>query len=182
MIDVAGIIGGFVTLGQPTIIVSMLIGLLVGLFFGMMPGLTATLAIALLLPFTFVMETIPALVMTMGIFMGGMYAGSITATTINIPGAPGAMMTGLEGYPMMQRGEGAKALRIGAFASMVGGVVSVLMLMFVAPLIARVALEVRTPDRFSLILLALVLVCVIQRGAAVKGIIATVIGLMFATA
>lgn len=181
MIDIAGIIGGFITLFQPTVIVSLLIGFSIGIFFGMMPGLTATLAIALLLPFTFVMDVIPALVTTMGIFMAGMYAGSITATTINIPGAPGAMMTGLEGYPMMQRGEGAKALRIAAFASLIGGVISVLMLMVIAPLIAKIALEIRTPDRFSLILLALVIVSVIQRGAIVKGIIATVIGLMFAT-
>lgn len=181
MIDVAGIIGGFITLSQPTIIVSTLIGFAIGIFFGMMPGLTATLAIALLLPFTYAMDIIPALVMTMGIFMAGMYAGSITATTINIPGAPGAMMTGLEGYPMMQRGEGAKALRVGASASLVGGTVSVLMLMVIAPLIAQVALNIRTPDKFSLLLLALVLVSIIQRRAAVKGIIATIIGLMFAT-
>lgn len=181
IIDVVGIIGGFITLFQPMMIVHMLIGFAVGLFFGMVPGLTATLAMALLLPFTYGMDAIPALVMTMGIFMSGMYAGSITATTINIPGAPGAMMTGLEGYPMMQRGEGGKALRVAAFASLIGGTVSVFMLMVIAPLVAQVALRIRTPDKFSLLLLALVLIAIIQRGAVVKGIIATLIGLMFAT-
>ncbi|MBA7552774.1 hypothetical protein ES705_45349 [subsurface metagenome] len=86
LIDFAGIIGGFITLFQPTVFVYLLIGFFVGLFFGTVPGLTATLAIALLLPVTFGMEAVPALVMAMGIYMSGIYSGSITATTINIPG------------------------------------------------------------------------------------------------
>ena len=104
------ILGGFVALTDPTVLFYMIVGFLIGTFFGAVPGLTAVLAIALLLPITYSLDVTAALVMCASIFMSGMYAGSITATTINIPGAPSSMMTGVEGYPLMQQGHGANAL------------------------------------------------------------------------
>lgn len=181
MINIAGIIAGFATLFNPLNFGSMLLGFSLGLFFGAVPGLTATLAIALLLSFTIGMNVTQALVMVMGIYMAGMYGGSITATTINIPGAPGNVVTSLEGYPMTLKGEGAKALGLGALSSAFGGIVGVLLLMLIAPLVARAAVAITTPDKFSLILLALVLVSILQRGAVLKGIISTTVGLMIAT-
>jgi len=159
----------------------MIIGFTVGLFFGLVPGLTATLAIALLLPLCFVLETTAAFVMAMGIFMAGMYSGSITGTTINIPGAPGSAITTIDGYPMMQKGEGAKALSHAAFSSLLGGTAGVVILMFLCPLIAKFALLLQTADRFSLLLLALIAVAVTGGGSLSKGIIATIFGLMVAT-
>ena len=181
MVDIGGILSGFVTVFQPAILPYLIIGFFVGLFFGVVPGLTATLAIALLLPLTFGMETVPALVTCMAIYMAGIYSGSVTATTINIPGAPCAMMTQLEGYPMMQRGEGAKALGHGAFASMIGGIIGVTILMFVAPVVARGALLLQSSDRFSLILLALVVVALIGGGSIAKGVAAAALGIMIGT-
>ena len=172
---------GFAVIFQPTTFLYLIGGFFIGLFFGTVPGLTATLAIALLLPFTFGMETVPALVTIMGIYMAGIYSGSITGTLVNIPGAPAGAMTALEGYPMMRKGQGAKALGHDAFASCIGGIIGAAILMCVAVPVARVALFFQTPDRFSLVLLAVVTVSVVMAKSITKGIIATTIGLMFAT-
>ena len=175
------VLQGFVTVLSPGTFLYLLGGFGLGLFFGMVPGLTATLAIALLLPITFSLETTHAFVMAMAIFMAGMYSGSITGTLINIPGAPGSAITMMDSYPMMQKGQGAKALSHAAFSSLIGGVTGVIILIFLCPLIAKAALLLQTADRFSLIFLALVAVAVSSRGSLTKGIIATVFGLMLAT-
>lgn len=159
----------------------MVIGFLVGAFFGAVPGLTAVLAIALLLPLTYSLNVVPALVMCASIFMAGMYAGSITATTINIPGAPSSAMTGIEGYPLMRQGHGANALGHAAFASMIGGTIGALMLIALTPLAARAALLIQTPGKFSLVLFALVVIVIAQRDAIAKGTVAVLLGLMIAT-
>jgi len=181
MENLTGIIQGFVTLFTPGVFIYVVLGFFVGTFFGAIPGLTATLAIALLLPMTYSMDIVKALVMCMGIYMAGMYAGSITATTINIPGAPSAMMTAIEGNKMMQKGQGAKALGQAAFASMIGGTVGSILLMLGAPLAAKLALLIRTPGKFSLILFSFVVVVLAQRKTVVKGAIATILGIMIAT-
>ncbi len=181
MIDIGGIIGGFTTVLHPAIFGYLVVGFFVGVFFGAVPGLTATLAIALLLPLTYGMAPVPALVMCMGVYMAGIYAGSITATTINIPGAPSAMMTQREGYPLMQRGKGAKALGHAAIASAIGGTVGGLVTLFIVGFATALILVIKTPDKFSLVLLALVIAAVIQRKDFAKGIFAVTLGLMIAT-
>jgi putative tricarboxylic transport membrane protein len=175
------ILAGFAALTDPTVFAYMTVGFLIGAFFGAVPGLTAVLALALLLPLTYSLDVVTALVMSAAIFMAGMYAGSITATTINIPGAPSSMMTAVEGHPMMRRGEGAKALGHAALGSMIGGALGAVLLMAISPLAAKVALLIQTPGKFSLILFALVVIVIAQRKAVTKGVIATVLGLMIAT-
>lgn len=176
-----GVLEGFAALTDPTVLAYMVAGFLIGAFFGCVPGLTSVLAIALLLPLTYSLDVVTALVMCAAIFMAGMYAGSITATTINIPGAPSSMMTALEGHPMMQRGEGAKALGHAALGSMIGGTIGAVLLMVVSPFAVKLALLIQTPGKFSLILFALVVIVVAQRKAIAKGVVATTLGLMFAT-
>ncbi|MGI6574772.1 MAG: tripartite tricarboxylate transporter permease [bacterium] len=178
---VGEVLEGFLFIFTTRVFFYLLGGLLMGVFFGCVPGLTATLAIALLLPFTFTMDVVPALVTIMGVYAGGIYGGCITATTINIPGAPASTMTMLEGYPMMQRGEGAKAIGYASVASGIGGIVGAVVLMFLAPQMAKVALTFRSPERFTLILLSVVIVAMVTRGSLVKGIIATLIGLIIST-
>ncbi len=175
------IILGFATLFSLSVFLYLIIGFLVGLFFGIVPGLTGTLAIALLLPITFAMDPVNALVMAMGIFVSGIYSGSITGTVVNIPGTPGGAVTSIEGYPLMLKGRGADALTHGAFGSFIGGVGGVLILMFFCPIIAKGALMLHTIDRFSLIVLSLVAVCIASKGSVAKGVIATVIGIMLGT-
>lgn len=175
------ILAGFAALADPGVFAAMTAGFLIGAFFGAVPGLTSVLAIALLLPITYSLNVVTALVMCAAIFMAGMYAGSITATTINIPGAPSSMMTAIEGHALMKQGRGARALGHAALASMIGGALGALLLMAISPLAARVALLIQTPGKFSLILFALVVIVIAQRKAITKGVIATVLGLMIAT-
>jgi putative tricarboxylic transport membrane protein len=175
------ILGGFAALADPTVLGYMIIGFLIGTFFGAVPGLTSVLAIALLLPITYSLDVVPALVMCASIFMSGMYAGSITATTINIPGAPSSMMTSIEGYALMKKGEGANALGHAALGSMIGGVIGALLLICLTPVAAKLALLIQTPGKFSLILFALIVIVISQRNAIAKGFVATLLGIMIAT-
>jgi len=179
--NIQGILNGFVVLLNPSIFIYLIIGFFTGTFFGAVPGLTSCLAIALVLPLTYSMDIVSALVMCMGIFMAGIYSGSITAITINIPGAPSAMMTALEGNKLMQNGQGAKALGNAAFGSMIGGTIGSILLILIAPFSLKLALLIRTPGKFSLIFFALVVIILINRKFLVKGAIATFLGIMFAT-
>jgi len=181
MENIQGILNGFVVLSNPSVFIYVIIGFFIGMFFGAVPGLTSCLAIALVLPLTYSMDIVSALVMCMGIFMAGIYSGSITAITINIPGAPSAMMTALEGNELMQKGQGAKALGHAAFASMIGGTIGSILLMLIAPFSLRLALLIKTPGKFSLIFFALMVIIMINRKSLAKGAIATFLGIMFAT-
>ncbi|ATI43637.1 tricarboxylate transporter (plasmid) [Pacificitalea manganoxidans] len=173
--------GGFAALMNWTVLAFMISGFLIGTFFGAMPGLTSVLAIALLLPITYTIDVVPALVMCASIFMAGMYSGSITATTINIPGAPSSMMTAVEGNKLMKRGFGANALGHAALGSMIGGSVGAVLLMAFMPLAAELSLLIRTPGKFALVLFALVVIIVVDKGNIWKGIVATLLGIMLAT-
>ncbi|MBB4121124.1 tripartite tricarboxylate transporter permease [Martelella radicis] len=173
--------GGFLPLLDPYILGFMVAGFLIGTFFGAMPGLTSVLAIALLLPITYSIDIVPALVMSASIFMAGMYSGSITATTINIPGAPSSMMTAIEGNKLMQQGKGANALGHAALGSMIGGSLGALALMAFMPVAAQITLLIRTPGKFSLVLFALVVIIAVDKGAIAKGVVAAVLGIMLAT-
>lgn len=175
------LLGGFSVLFTPWPFLHLVGGFLLGLLFGAIPGLTATLAIALLLPFTFGMDVVDALIMVMGIYMAGIYAGSITGITLNIPGAPSGAITSIDGHALMKQGRGAEALGVSAFASSVGGMTGALLLMLLAEPISRLALLFRTPDKFSLVLLAVVTVTVVARGSLWRAVIAMTLGLMIST-
>ncbi|MCF3935363.1 tripartite tricarboxylate transporter permease [Acuticoccus sp. M5D2P5] len=177
----ADVLGGSLALFSPSVFGFMVLGFLIGTFFGAVPGLTAVLAIALLLPFTYSLDAVSALVMCASIFMAGMYAGSITATTVNIPGAPSSIMTAVEGYKLMQKGEGANALGHAALGSMIGGAIGAVLLLVSMPLTAELALLIKTPGKFSLILFALVVIVVAQRGEVAKAVVAALLGMMIAT-
>lgn len=175
------VLSSFTLLLNPVVLFYVVAGFLIGTIFSAIPGLTATLALALLLPLTYSLDVTTALMACASIYMAGMCGGSITATTINIPGAPSSMMTALEGYPMQQRGEGPLALGHASFASMVGGVFGAVLLVVLAPLIADLSLLVQTTGKFSLILFALIVIVIAQRGNVRRAAIAACLGLMLAT-
>ncbi|MBY8978049.1 tripartite tricarboxylate transporter permease [Rhodobacteraceae bacterium NNCM2] len=175
------VLSGFATLFQLETFLYLVAGYMMGLIFGAIPGLTATLAIALLLPFTFAMDLTNALVMVMAIFMSGIYAGSVTGIIVNIPGAPSGVITSMEGHAMMKRGHGAKALGLDAFASSVGGMLGALILMFIALPMSEFALLFRTQDKFSLVLMAVVTVVIVAKGSIWKSVVAVTLGLMIST-
>ena len=177
----AQIVDGFLMLLHPVTFLYLIGGFLLGLLFGAIPGLTATLAIALLLPFTFSMEVADALVMVAGIYMAGLYAGSITGITLNIPGAPSGAITTVDGHALMKRGEGAQALGMSALASTIGGLTGVIILIALAKPVSSLALLFQTPDKFSLVLLAIVTVTIVSQGSLLKSATAMAIGLMIAT-
>ena len=171
----------FTLLADPSLLLVLMFGFLVGVIFGSIPGLTALLAIVLLLPLTYSMSMNASLFMCMGIYMAGMYSGSITAITINIPGAPSGAMTALDGHEMMKRGEGAKALGHSTIASAIGGTIGVILLIAVSPLAIKVALLVRTPGKASLILFAFIVIAALQGKNWPKAAIMTLFGLVLAT-
>ncbi|WP_420415687.1 tripartite tricarboxylate transporter permease [Marinovum algicola] len=181
MEQLVNIAGGFQVIAQPMVFLYLVAGFLIGTCFAAIPGLTGTLAIALILPITYSMDVTSSLVMCAAIFMGGQYGGSITAITVNIPGAPCAVMTAYEGNMLMRKGKGAIALRHAALASMFGGVIGAILLMGLAPFMAQAALLVQTPGKFSLILFAFFVIIISNDQSISKGIVATLLGLMVAT-
>jgi putative tricarboxylic transport membrane protein len=172
---------GIIFLQEPELIFHLLWAYLLGFFFGAVPGLTATLAISLLLPLTFGMKPITALIACIGIYVGGIYGGGVTGTLINIPGAPAGALTTLEGYKLTLKGQAAKALAHGAFASLIGGVIGAILAMALLWPLAKVSLYFKTPDKFSLIFMALIVTSLLNTGAITKGVISTILGMMLAT-
>ena len=175
------VFGSFAMLFQLETLAYVVAGFLIGTLFSAIPGLTATLALALLLPLTYSLDVSTALMACASIYMAGMCGGSITATTINIPGAPSSMMTALDGYPMQQRGEGAQALGHASLGSMLGGSLGALLLILLAPFIAKLSLLVQTTGKFSLLAFAMIVIVIAQRGNMIKAGMAACVGLMLAT-
>ena len=117
------------------------IGALGGVLLGAIPGMTATMGVALLIPFSFGMDLIPSIGLLLGIYCGGMYGGSISAILIHAPGTPAAAATLLDGYPMCKKGQAGKALSVAMFASFCGGVIGALVMTFLSPLVADMAMN-----------------------------------------
>ncbi|MGO2508332.1 MAG: tripartite tricarboxylate transporter permease [Vibrio hibernica] len=154
------------------------VGVLFGVIIGAIPGLTATMAIALALPFTFSMEPITAILLLVGIYKGGMYGGSITAILIRTPGSPAAACTLLDGYPLAQQGQANKALKMSLYASCIADFISNLSLLFFAGLLAKIALNFGAPEYFWLICFSLTIIVSISGDSVLKGLIAAALGLL----
>ncbi len=180
MDQILQILAGTPVVFQPLSLLYLSIGFFIGIIFGALPGLTSMLAIVLLLPMTYTMPMTYALIMCMGVYMSGIYSGSITAITINIPGAPSALMTCMEGHPMMKNGLGAKAIGHATIGSAIGGAIGALLLIFVSPLAVSLALKIRTPGKFSLILFALVVIVIVEKKRA-KALLTMAFGIMLST-
>ena len=165
----------------PTVPLLMVFGVFFGIVFGAIPGLTATLGVMLMIPFTFTMTAEQGLALLVGIYVGGISGGLITATLINIPGTPSSIVTCWDGYPMAKSGKPGEALAIGVFASLVGGTVSALALFTIAPLLAKVALKMQSWELFAVCLMGLAIVAVMTSEDVIKGLLGTFIGLLLGT-
>lgn len=148
-----------------------------GIIIGAIPGLTVTLGIILLLPMTYGMTPITAIVALLGIYVGGCYGGSISAILINIPGTNSALATTLDGYPLAAQGKANKALSTSLFASCVGGFLGSLILLFAAQPIANLAMKCRSPEYFSLALFGLTVIAGVSGDSIVKGLISASVGI-----
>jgi len=162
-------------------LVTICIGVFVGLVVGMIPGMTISTGIIVVLPVTFVLPADIAIALLLGLYVGGMTGGSFSAVLLNIPGTPSASATALDGFPLAARGEAGRALGIAISASFVGGLFSFLCLLFIAPLLAEVALEFRTQDMFSLVLFGLTIICSFTARSLVKGLLSAALGLAIVT-
>jgi putative tricarboxylic transport membrane protein len=172
---------GAQTLFTPTNFLFCFLGVLMGTLVGVLPGLGPTAAIALLLPNTFYVTPVTAIIMLAGIYYGAMYGGSTTSILVNIPGEAASVITCLDGYQMARKGRAGPALGIAAFASFIAGTVSVLGLMLVAPPLAKFALAFGPPEYFSLMLMGIVVLIYLAAGSILKALMMAVFGLLLGT-
>ena len=140
------------------VLLTTAVGVFIGLTVGMIPGMTISTGIIILLPVTFALPADISIALLLGLYVGGMTGGSFSAVLLNIPGTPSASATAIDGYPMSVRGEAGRALGIAITSSFIGGMVSFLGLLFIAPLLAEVALSFRTEDMFALVFFGITII------------------------
>ena len=168
---------GFSILADPYVILYSLIGVVAGVIIGALPGLGPSVGIAVLLPMCYGLSATCALCMLCGIYYGAMYGGSITAILINTPGDSAAIMTTLDGYPLALKGQAGKALGMACFASVIGGTVSVVLFMMLAPVISTYALSFGSSEYFALMILGLTSIAGMTGKSPAKGFLAVFLGL-----
>ena len=168
--------GVLLALTPPTVI-WLLVGTGVGLIVGFLPAIGAIVGVVLFLPFTYGMDLATAVVFLMAIYATGQYGDSITSILLNTPGGPGTVASCWEGYPMARRGEGARALGISTFGSMVGGLAGCVGMVTLAQPLTDMAMKIGPPEYFALGVMALALISIASRGETLKGLIMGCAGL-----
>src|SRR6188508_883832 len=161
---------GGVSIPIPVNILLCLIGALVGTLVGVLPGIGTIATVAMLLPITFGLPPVGALIMLAGIYYGAQYGGSTTSILINIPGEASSVVTTLDGHAMAKQGRAGPALGIAAIGSFFAGSVATLLICFAAPPLAAVALKFGPPEYFSLMVCGLIAAIVLARGSVLKAI------------
>lgn len=162
------------------VLLLMLIGVIVGIIFGAIPGLSATMAVALCLPMTYAMDPVTSMAFLCSLFIGGISGGLIPAILLNIPGTPSSIATAFDGYPMAQNGQAGRAIGVGVLYSFLGGLLSFLVLFFIAPPLAKVAIKFGPYEYFAIALFSLTLISTISTGSMVKGLMSGLMGVGFA--
>ncbi|WP_302327164.1 tripartite tricarboxylate transporter permease [Enterocloster lavalensis] len=166
------------TFFNPMILLIVAAGTFLGLVFGALPGLSATMGVALLIPLTFTMDTTSAFGMMLGTYIGGMAGGAVSATLLNIPGTPSAVVTCLDGYPMAKQGRGAEALGWAAFASGFGSIVSWFLLVTLSPVLAGLCTSFGPPEYAALAFFGLTIIAAVSGKSLIKGLIAGIVGVI----
>jgi len=176
-----GLLAGLSALAQPDILLALVIGVTIGMAFGVTPGLDATSGTALLVSATYALSTEIALAVLIGIYTAATYSGSITAITIGVPGTPASAATVLDGYELTKRGELRRALSISITASVIGGIVGTVALVFLAVPLADVALLFGAPEYFALGLLGVAIIASLVEGMMLAGFVLALFGLLITT-
>lgn len=154
------------------------IGTLAGIYIGAIPGLSVTMAASILISFTFKWDVNDALALIAGIFLGGVYGGSRSAILLNIPGAPSAIATAIDGYPLAKRGEAGEAIGVSTVMSVLGGFIGILALAVAAPAISSFALLFAPRDYLLLAVLGILLVGSLSGDSLAKGVFAGALGVL----
>jgi putative tricarboxylic transport membrane protein len=171
---------GFSVSLTPVNLLYCALGVVLGTIVGVLPGIGPLGGITILLPITFGMEPVSAIIMLAGIYYGAMYGGSTTSILMNIPGEAASVVTCFDGYQMARQGRAGPALSIAAVGSYIAGTLSVLGLMLLAPALARLALKFGPPEQFALMVLGLVILAYMGTGSVLKSLMMIVLGLTLA--
>ena len=169
---------GIATLMDLKYLVPLVVGTLIGVIGGALPGITITMTIIVVLPFTFGLEPLQGLAAMIGVYVGGETGGLITSCLLGIPGKPSSVATMFDGFPMSRRGEPGRAVWLGVYASLIGGLLGAIVLVASTGPLARLALEFGPWEYFSLFILALSMVAGLVESSMVKGLIAGGLGLV----
>lgn len=162
-------------------VVLMMLGVMAGLIAGAIPGFTIAMAVVLVLPFTFGMTAVQGLATMIGVYVGGLSGGLMSGILTGIPGTPSSVATTFDGFPMARSGRPGFALGLGVWASFFGGVISAIILVLVAPQLARIGQEFQPWDYFALMVFALTVTASLAGTNMVKGLISGLLGLLIAT-
>lgn len=169
---------GFGIALDPINLMYVFIGVFAGTLIGMLPGLGPISALALMIPITFNLPPATGLILMAGVYYGAIFGGSTSSILLNAPGVAGTVATSFDGYPMARQGKAGKALAIAAYASFIGGTLSILGLMLIAPLLSKVAVSFGPTEYFALMVLGLTAVVSLSDKSLIKGLIAAVLGMM----
>lgn len=168
-------------LADPIVILIVFAGVTAGLFVGAMPGLTATMALAVLLPFTFTMPPLLGLVALGAVYMGAIYGGAFAAILVNTPGTPSSIATAFEGYPLAKQGRALEAISVATVSSAIGGVAGTIFLLFLSPPLAKLSLKFGPAEFFWVAMLGLTLIASLSEGSILKGLLGGTFGIMLGT-
>src|SRR3954451_10206621 len=175
---IADLIHGFSVALQPHNFLACLIGVLMGNIVGVLPGMGVMAAISILLPLTFAMPPVAAILMLAGIYYGAQYGGAICSILLNLPCHPPHAVTCLDGFPLTKQGKGGTALGITIVAAFIGASFGITEMIFLAPFLVKVALEFGPAEVCSLMLVGLLAGSTLAKGSPLKGIAMTVLGLL----
>jgi putative tricarboxylic transport membrane protein len=177
----AAIIESTMNIMQPMNLITLIIGTVLGFFGGATPGISGTMMVVVFLPITYGMDSDVAFLLLTSIYSSSVFSGSISAILFRTPGAPEAVCTTLDGYPMAQKGKTGEALGYAVMCSAIGGLIGAIILLFTAPILAEFALEFGSPEYFALAVMGLSVVSSLSGKSISKGLIGAAFGLFLAT-
>ena len=178
---VSGILSGFQVVFQVSNLFYCFVGVFIGTLVGVLPGIGPVGALSMLLPATFGMSPVSAIILFAGIYYGAAYGGSTTSILVNIPGEASSVVTCIDGYQMARNGRPGAALGISAIGSFIGGTFSVVALMLLVFPLAKAAVLFGPPEYFSLICMSMTIVVYLAHGSLMKAIIMAIVGLILST-
>ena len=176
--SVTDLLYGFTIALQPHNLWWSFVGVLIGNLIGVLPGMGALSAMSMLLPLTYTMQPVPAILMLAGIFYGSQYGGAIGAILLNLPCHPPHAVTCLDGYPLTKKGKGGTALGITMIASFFAASFGIIVMIFASPLLVQIAFKFGPPEIFSIVLLGLLCGGTMSRGSPLKVVAMTIVGLL----
>ncbi|GHU36020.1 membrane protein [Betaproteobacteria bacterium] len=180
MMDIINnLVMGFGVAATPMNVFYAFVGALVGTLIGVLPGIGPVPTIAMLLPLTYGLPTVTALIMLAGIYYGASYGGSTTAILVNLPGEMSSVITVLDGHKMARQGRAGAALCVAAIGSFFAGCVATMVIAAFAPVLSEVALKFDAAEYFSLMVLGLISAIVLAHGSVLKALLMTLLGLLF---